>query len=96
MKLLVILFIFSSSFCLANSNHLIVEFNKQEFENIQTVESSIVADISEEEFLLVDCEFRVVVNNEDGTSTEYHITVHDVSWWNCKKMQLAAWWDRNF
>lgn len=96
MKQLLILFLFSSSICLANNNISKVIDDKQNIENIQLVENSIDYEVSEVEVLLVDCEFRVIVDNEDGTSTEYHITVHDVSWWNCKKMQLGAWWDRNF
>lgn len=50
----------------------------------------------ESETLVKDCEFTVIVENDDGTETEYEITVHDISWWQCTKLQVGAWWDRNF
>lgn len=94
MKHLFLLFLLASSISFANSTSKDIEFDKLDAEKEQLVESNSI--IEEDNMLLVDCEFRVVVENEDGTSTEYHITVHDVSWWNCKKMQLGAWWNRNF
>lgn len=94
MKYLFLLFLSTSSISFVNSTSKNIEFNKLDAEKKQLVKSIDI--IKKDNMLLVDCEFRVIIENEDGTDTEYHITVHDVSWWNCKKMQLGAWWSRNF
>ena len=41
--------------------------------------------------LRVDCTVRVEVGD-----TEWKVTFHDVTWLQCQKMKLAAWWDRTF
>ena len=43
-----------------------------------------------------DCTVRLNFTLEDGTTVTGTITFEDVSWWDCSKMQLAAWWKRNF
>jgi hypothetical protein len=49
-----------------------------------------------EEYLFVDCNIRVRFELDDGSTIEGELTFLDVSWFECKKMQLAAWWHRNF
>jgi len=51
---------------------------------------------SEEVELLKDCTVRLDFELEDGTTIQGELTFVDVSWWDCTKMQLAAWWKRNF
>ena len=51
---------------------------------------------SKNSILLKDCTVRLDFELEDGTTIEGEITFVDVSWWDCTKMQLAAWWERNF
>ena len=45
---------------------------------------------------LKDCTVRLDFELSDGTTIQGEITFVDVSWWSCTKMQLAAWWKRNF
>ena len=57
-----------------------------------TVGSSV--NNSEEE--LRECTVRIHVKDDSGSVTEYEVTFSDLSWWSCTKLQLGAWWDRNF
>jgi hypothetical protein len=43
-----------------------------------------------------DCTVRLDFELADGSTIEGEITFEDVSWWECSKMQLGAWWARNF
>lgn len=43
-----------------------------------------------------NCTVRLDFELSDGTTIEGEITFVDVTWWQCTKMQLAAWWERNF
>jgi len=43
-----------------------------------------------------DCTVRLDFELDDGTTVQGEITFSDVSWWECTKMQFAAWWERNF
>jgi hypothetical protein len=43
-----------------------------------------------------DCTVRLDIELADGTTIQGEITFVDVSWWDCTKMQLAAWWERTF
>ena len=45
---------------------------------------------------LRDCTVRLDFELDDGTTIQGEITFSDVSWWDCTKMQFAAWWERNF
>ena len=45
---------------------------------------------------LKDCTVRLDFELSDGTTIQGEITFVDVTWWQCTKMQLAAWWERNF
>lgn len=57
------------------------------------VTSYIVEEKSE---LVKDCEVRLNMTLENGTHIEGTVTFSDVSWWDCAKMQLGAWYTRNF
>jgi hypothetical protein len=46
--------------------------------------------------LVKDCTVRLDFTLEDGTTIQGELTFVDVSWWDCTKMQLGAWWGRNF
>jgi hypothetical protein len=46
--------------------------------------------------LLKDCTVKLDFKLEDGTKIQGELTFIDVSWWDCTKMQLGAWWARNF
>ena len=41
--------------------------------------------------LRVDCTVRVEVDN-----VEWEVTFYEVTWFQCQKMKLAAWWNRTF
>lgn len=43
-----------------------------------------------------DCTVRLDVELSDGTTIQGELTFEDVTWWQCTKMQLVAWWKRNF
>jgi hypothetical protein len=44
----------------------------------------------------IDCSVRIEIKLENGTTIQGVIVFEDVSWWDCKKMQLVAWLERNF
>jgi len=93
-KLTFILIVFSFiTFSFASSN-IPKELNCSEYEVVKTTESAI--ENSENSNLLKDCTVRLDFTLEDGTTIQGEITFVDVSWWDCTKMQLAAWWERNF
>lgn len=43
-----------------------------------------------------ECTVKLDFELEDGTVIQGTLTFSDVSWWDCSKMQLVAWWERNF
>ena len=43
-----------------------------------------------------DCTVRIDHELPDGGSIKGELIFEDVTWWQCTKMQVAAWWDRNF
>lgn len=43
-----------------------------------------------------ECTVRIHTKDDSGKVTEYTVTFSDLSWFTCKKLQLGAWWDRNF
>jgi len=93
-KLTFILIVFSFiTFSFASSN-IPNELNCSEYEVVKTTENAI--ENSENSNLLKDCTVRLDFTLEDGTTIQGEITFVDVSWWDCTKMQLAAWWERNF
>lgn len=61
---------------------------------VKTTERTIQT--SENSNLLKDCTVRLDFTLEDGTTIQGELTFVDVSWWDCRKMQLGAWWKRNF
>ena len=71
---------------------------KNPFNKVDAVEQAIESQFlnSEEVELLKDCTVRLDFELEDGTTIQGEMTFVDVSWWDCTKMQLAAWWKRNF
>ncbi len=93
-KLSILLLVFSfvtSSFA---SNCISYKNNDGRLEVLNTTEN--LAENSENSILLKDCTVRLDFKLEDGTTIQGEITFVDVSWWDCTKMQLAAWWERNF
>lgn len=96
MRSIMIILLLSASVTFANSDN-----SSYPLELKTSFYKSLYADISEvpnvnNAYMVVDCTFRENVINADGTISNYIVTVHDVSWWNCKKMQLAVWWHRTF
>lgn len=93
-QLTFILFVFSFiTFSFASAN-ILNEVNCSEYEVVKTTENAI--HYSESSNLLKNCTVRLDFTLEDGTTIQGEITFVDVSWWDCTKMQLAAWWERNF
>lgn len=88
--LLVCIFV-TSSFA---SNFISYKNNDRRLEVVNTTEN--LAETSENSILLKDCTVSLDFELEDGTTIQGEITFVDVSWWDCTKMQLAAWWERNF
>ncbi len=43
-----------------------------------------------------DCKVRINHEMTDGGTVKGELIFEDVTWWQCSKMQVAAWWDRNF
>ena len=43
-----------------------------------------------------DCTVRLDKKLENGSTLKGELTFSDVTWWECTKMQVAAWWERNF
>ena len=43
-----------------------------------------------------DCKVRIDHELPDGGTVKGELVFEDVTWWQCSKMQVAAWWDRNF
>ncbi|PQJ79474.1 hypothetical protein [Polaribacter porphyrae] len=84
--LITILSVFSLGF--ASTNH-INDYNSK-IEKINIVNKYNKVDEKK------DCTVRLNFTLEDGTKIEGEITFLDVTWWQCTKMQLAAWWERNF
>lgn len=46
--------------------------------------------------LLRDCTVRLKFDLGNGITIQGEITIGDVTWWECTKLQIAAWWHRNF
>jgi hypothetical protein len=42
-----------------------------------------------------DCTVTIDHELPDGGSIKGELIFEDVTWWQCTKMQVAAWWDRN-
>jgi len=93
-KLTFLLIVFSFITLGFASNGISNENNCEKLRAINTTES--IAETSENSVLLKDCTVRLDFELEDGTTIQREITFVDVSWWDCTKMQLAAWWKRNF
>lgn len=91
--ILITVFISSSLLCFTSiDENGMTLFSKDLVE--QTTDNSYqISDINN---LLKDCTVRIDTELEDGTTIQGEITFIDVTWWQCTKMQLAAWWDRNF
>ena len=96
MKNILIILCLTASICFANTDKssYALDHKTSFFESLNDDSSEPV--LNNDVSLAADFTFRVNVVNPDGTISVYIVTVHDVSWWNCKKMQLAVWWDRNF
>lgn len=43
-----------------------------------------------------DCTVKLDVKLSNGSTLTGELTFSDVTWWECTKMQVAAWWERNF
>ncbi len=43
-----------------------------------------------------DCTVKLDMKLENGSTLKGELTFSDVTWWECTKMQVAAWWERNF
>lgn len=71
---------------------------KHAFNGVDAVEQTIEGQFlnSEKVNLSKDCTVRLDFELEDGTTIQGELTFVDVSWWECTKMQFAAWWKRNF
>lgn len=108
MKNLILIFLVLgfNTFCYSSNDNLPVEDNSIEklvvhnssiinhkIENCDFWTRSIIAEKSD---LLKDCEVRLDMTLENGTKIEGTVIFSDVSWFDCAKMQLAAWWTRNF
>ena len=93
-KLTFVLIVFSFITFSFASTGISNENNSSIAEAAKTTESSIQN--SENSTLLKDCTVRLDFELEDGTTIQGELTFVDVSWWDCTKMQLGAWWYRNF
>lgn len=93
-KLSILLLVFSFINFSFASNFISYKNSDGRLEVLNTTEN--LAETSENSILLKDCTVRLDFELEDGTTIEGEITFVDVSWWDCTKMQLAAWWERNF
>ena len=67
--------------------HIPIDLTEQTVENY--IENNSAAELK-------DCTVRLDFELADGTTIQGEITFVDVTWWECSKMQLAAWWERNF
>lgn len=96
MRKVLFFLLFSTSVCFGNTNNESGRddngINSSKIVNFEVIENYILP----EDLAAADCHFRIIVQNENGTIDEYHITVHNISWAECKGLQLAAWWNRNF
>lgn len=84
--LIAILSVFTFGFAsngMINDNDPKIEAQKINENHLQTV-------------AIRDCTVRLDFELSDGTTIQGEITFVDVTWWQCTKMQLAAWWERNF
>ena len=43
-----------------------------------------------------DCAVKLDFELSDGSTIQGELTFSNVTWWECTKMQVAAWWERNF
>jgi hypothetical protein len=66
------------------------------YDNVNNEEVPKVTNNPIEPDNLKDCTVRLDFKLADGTIIQGEITFEDVTWWQCTKMQLAAWWERNF
>jgi len=46
--------------------------------------------------LVRDCTLRLNMTTDDGTTIVGTLTFVGVSWFDCQKLTLVAWWTRNF
>ncbi|MCB9082058.1 MAG: hypothetical protein H6555_10145 [Lewinellaceae bacterium] len=43
-----------------------------------------------------ECTFTIKSELEDGTKIETEVTVSDLSWWQCTKIQVGTWFSNTF
>jgi|GEM_PF-2594389 allophanate hydrolase subunit 2 len=43
-----------------------------------------------------DCTVKIDHDIPGGGSVKGEMTFHDVTWWQCTKLQVVAWFDRTF
>lgn len=79
-----------SVFTLSFASNGMINENKPKIKTQEIIENHLQTDERK------DCTVRLDFELEDGTTIQGEITFVDVSWWDCTKMQLAAWWERNF
>ncbi|MDD3004387.1 hypothetical protein [Flavobacterium sp.] len=106
-NLILILLVFGLSYsCFSNNENLSINYNLIDNPSItptfickdNTVNGDLIIKsiVDEKSDVLKECEVRLDMKLEDGTTIVGTVTFSDVSWWDCSKMQLAAWWGRNF
>lgn len=43
-----------------------------------------------------DCTVKIDVTLEDGSTIKGEVMIENITWWQCTKIQVAAWWERTF
>ena len=94
MKKLFALAIILSVFTLGFASNGMINESEVKIEAQQIIENPMQT--NELSNLTKDCTVRLDFELSDGTTIQGEITFVDVTWWQCTKMQLAAWWERNF
>lgn len=64
--------------------------------NEPKIEAQKINENHSQNLLLKDCTVRLDFKLSDGTTIQGEITFLEVTWWLCTRMQLLAWWERNF
>ena len=65
-------------------------------DNEPKIEAQKIDENHSQNLVLKDCTVRLDFKLSDGTTIQGEITFLEVTWWLCTRMQLLAWWERNF
>jgi len=77
-------------FAIANVQNKLTSVAGSSLEIVYQFEQLPTADLKK------DCTVKLDFTLDNGTQIKGEITFADISWWDCTKIQVAAWFERNF